>query len=372
MANNKKTTHILHTEWSNGWGGQEIRILAESQAFVEKGYGVTIASDPHGQLFERATDAGINTVPISMHKGIDLRALKKLIQIIRNHNIGIVHTHSSVDARYGGLAARITGRPVVRSRHLSTLIKRSPLSWLLYMKLADRVITSAESIRQEMIHRNRMSSEKIIAIPAGIDEKKFSLDRDLPDIRSKLGFSDSDFVIGVVAVIRSWKGHKHLIDAVNLLKNRIPNIRLLIVGDGPIRTEIEQKIVQDGLGDHALLTGHQVDPAPYIKAMDVAILPSYSNEATSQSLPQAMAMKRPVISTNIGGLPEVVIHEKTGLLVPPSDTESIATAIQRLFDEPKLRTELSESGYRHVLEHFTFSHMIDKTESVYRSILKPE
>jgi len=372
MNNHKETLHILHTEWSKGWGGQEIRILAESQAFIERGYSVTIAADPRSQLFERANKTGINTVPISMHKGIDLRALIKLVRVIRNHNIDIVHTHSSVDARYGGLAARLTSRPVVRSRHLSTLIKRSPLSWLLYMKLADRVITSAESIRQEMIHRNRMSSNKIVAIPAGIDEKKFSLDRDLPNIRSKLGLSDSDFIIGIIAVIRSWKGHKYLIDAINILKDHIPNIRLLIVGDGPIRKEIEQKIVQDGLVNHVFLTGHQADPPPYIKAMDIVVLPSYSNEATSQALPQAMAMKRPIIATNIGGLPEVVIHEKTGLLVPPRDVESIAATIQRLFDEPELRIQLANSGYRHILEHFTFSHMIDKTESVYRSILKPE
>lgn len=368
MANNKKTTHILHTEWSKGWGGQEIRILAESQAFTERGYSVTIASDPNSQLFKRATSAGINTVPISMHKGVDLRALVKLTKIIRDYNVNIVHTHSSVDARYGGLAARLTGRPVVRSRHLSTMIKRSPLSWLLYMKLADRVITSAESIRQEMIHRNRMSPNKIIAIPAGIDEKKFSLDRDLPDIRSKLGLSEGDFVVGIVAVIRSWKGHKYLIDAISLLKNHIPNIRLLIVGDGPIRTEIEQKIAQDGLAGHIILTGHQANPVSYIKTMDVVVLPSYSNEATSQALPQAMAMKRPVIATNVGGLPEVVINKQTGLLVPPSDAVSIAAAIKQLYDDPSLRQQLAANGYQHILQNFTFDNMINRTEEVYQSV----
>jgi len=369
MTNNK-TTHILHTEWSKGWGGQEIRILAESQAFIERGYSVTIASDPHSLLFERANKAGIHTIPISMHKGIDLRALIKLVQIIRNYNIDIIHTHSSVDARYGGLAARLTGRPVVRSRHLSTLIKRSPLSWLLYMKLADKVITSAESIREKMIHHNRMFSDNIIAIPAGIDEKKFSLNRDLPDIRPEVGFLDSDFVIGIVAVVRSWKGHKYLIDAVHQLKDHIPNIRLLIVGDGPIRTEMEQEVAQDDLNRHVIFTGHKVDPEPYIKAMDIVVLPSYSNEATSQALPQAMAMKRPIIATNIGGLPEVVIHENTGLLVPPHDAQAIANSIQRLYDAPDLRQELAVNGYHHIINNFTFTSMINKTADVYQSILR--
>jgi glycosyltransferase involved in cell wall biosynthesis len=238
------------------------------------------------------------------------------------------------------------------------------------MKLADRVITSAESIRQEMISRNKMNPEKIISIPAGIDEEKFNLNRDIPEIRSNLGFSDKDFVIGIVAVIRTWKGHKYLIDAIKILKNRIPNIKLLIVGDGPIRQEVEEKIKHDKLVNHVVLTGHQADPTPYIKTMDIVILSSYSNEATSQALPQAMAMKRPAIATNIGGIPEVVIHEKTGLLVAPHDSEAIATAIQRLYDNPDLKNKLAESGHKHILKYFTFNGMIKKTEAVYKTVTR--
>jgi len=104
-----------------------------------------------------------------MHKGLNISAIWQLVKIIKNEQINIVHTHSSVDHRLAGIAARISGKPIVRSRHLSTPISRSPISKALYMKLADRVITSGESIRQAMIKNNRMSSDLIISIPAGID-----------------------------------------------------------------------------------------------------------------------------------------------------------------------------------------------------------
>jgi glycosyltransferase involved in cell wall biosynthesis len=103
--------------------------------------------------------------------------------------------------------------------------------------------------------------------------------------------------------------------------------------------------------------------------MDIVVLPSYANEATSQVLPQAMAMKRPVISTNIGSLTEVVVNEQTGLTIPPRDTEALSLAILRLYGNKKLRHKLANEGYIHIQSNFTFDHMIESTEAVYRKLL---
>lgn len=362
---------LLHTEWSSGWGGQEIRILAESKAFRDRGATVYIATQPDGQLFAKAGDAGFEVIPVKMHKGLNLGAIVQLMGIIKSRQIDLVHTHSSVDHRLAGIAARLCGRPIVRSRHLSTPIKRSPFSKALYTRLADRVITSGQFIRDAMINYNGMPPEHIVSIPAGIDVAQFSLARSLPDIRSELGIAPDAFVVGIVGVLRSWKGHADLIQAVRLLGNEIPDLRLLIVGEGPQRAALENLIRETEMAHSVLMVGHQKDPAPYMKAMDVAVLPSYANEATSQVLPQAMAMRRPVITTNIGGLPEVVLHEKTGLLVPPRDSAALAAAILRLQRDPVLRRYLADEGYRHTQENFTFEGMIDKTQAVYEALLTP-
>lgn len=360
---------LLHTEWSSGWGGQEIRILAESKAFRERGVTVSIAAQPGGQLLRHASEEGFQVFPVHMHKGLNLSAIAQFVNIIRKHQIDLVHTHSSVDHRLAGIAARLTRRPIVRSRHLSTPIKRSPFSKALYTRLADRVITSGQFIRDAMVEYNGMPAEQIVSIPAGIDVEQFSLARELPDVRAELGISAGAFVVGIVGVLRSWKGHADLVQAVRLLKAEIPGIKLLIVGEGPQRGALETLIHETGQEDNVLMVGHQKDPAPYMKAMDVVALPSFANEATSQVLPQAMAMRRPVISTNIGGLPEVVLHEKTGLLVPPRDCKAIAAALLRLQQDPQLRQRLADQGYRHAQENFTFEAMIDRTEAVYRSLL---
>ena len=371
MAKRKTSTFtILHTEWSSGWGGQEIRILAESLAFKKRGILVKIAAQSNGQLIERAKKAGIEVFPIHMHKGLNISAIWQLVKIIKSEQINIVHTHSSVDHRLAGIAARISGRPIVRSRHLSTPISRSPISKALYMRLADRVITSGESIRQAMIINNRMSSEHIVSIPAGIDVNQFSLKRKMIDIRPLYKIPKESFIVGIVGVLRSWKGHHDLIVSIKNIRDKIPNLKLLIVGEGPQRKAIEQQIIESNLSDIVTLTGYQKDPAPFIKVMDIVVLPSYANEATSQVLPQAMAMKRPVISTNIGSLTEVVVNEQTGLTIPPRDTEALSRALLRLYGNKKLRHKLANEGYIHIQSDFTFDHMIESTEAVYRKLLQ--
>lgn len=370
MIKNKTSAFtILHTEWSFGWGGQEIRILAESLAFKNRGISVKIAAQPDGQLIDRAKKAGIEVFPVRMHKGLNISAIWQLVKIIKNEQINIIHTHSSVDHRLAGIAARICGKPIVRSRHLSTQISRSPISKALYMKLADRVITSGESIRQAMIKNNKMSSDHIVSIPAGIDTKQFSLQREMADIRPLFQIPRESFIVGIVGVLRSWKGHQDLIKATKHIRDKIPKLKILIVGEGPQRSAIEQQVIEDKLSDIIILTGHQIDPAPFMKAMDVVVLPSYANEATSQVLPQAMAMRRPVISTDIGSLPEVVINEKTGLSIQPRDIDALAGAIIRLYNNRELRKKLATAGYAHVQSKFTFDRMVDATEEVYQKLL---
>jgi len=361
--------HILHTEWSDGWGGQEIRILAESLEFIRRGHRVTIAAQPNSQLIQKAYESNVPVLCLEMNKGFNVKAIIKLVRFIKKNKVDIVHTHSSVDSRTGGIAGRIAGVKVVRSRHISIPVSKSKLTWFQYMKLADRVITSGEFIKNMLVSENKMLSSHIISAPAGADQERFSVSRDIENIKEKYNLDDHHFVVGMVSVLRSWKGHNYVINAFRELVNNIPNIRLLIVGDGPKKGEISDLIKKFSLDSHIILTGHQVDPVPFYKAMDVVILPSYAGEATSQTLPQAMLMGKPVISTDVGGLPEVVINNKTGLLVPPKDSKAIYDAILKIFSDKGLKNKLAENGRKHALNLFTFDKMIDTTQSVYVNLL---
>jgi glycosyltransferase involved in cell wall biosynthesis len=276
-----------------------------------------------------------------------------------------------VDARLCGLAARLEGRAVVRTRHLSTPIKPGLLARIGYMYLADRVITSGAAVRQAMIERNGFDPARIVAIPAGVDLRRFDPTRSIPDLRPRLGFGDGDFVVGIVAVLRSWKGHGYLIEAVDQLRDRIPGLRLLIVGTGPLAERLTTMVEESRLGHVVIFAGHQPDPVPYIAAMDVAALVSYAHEAFPQSLPQAMAMRKPVIGTAIPGIEEVVTDGETGLLVPARDASALAAAILRLYAEPDLREHLARQGRTHCVAELAFDRTIDRTIAVYRAALGP-
>lgn len=360
---------ILHTEWSEGWGGQEMRIVAESLAFQKRGYQMAIACQPDSLIRRRAEEAGVPVHVIAQRKGLRLGNVRKALRLLRAQRPDLVHTHSSVDAWNFGVAARLLGIPIVRSRHLSTSIRTGWSSRLVYMRLADCVITSGQAIKDTMVTRNRMQAERIVSVPAGIDERRFHPGVDPGPVMREFGLSESDFVVGIVAVLRNWKGHTYLIQAVSKLVRAGRPVKLLIVGEGPQEKNLRALIQAEGLDKTVLLAGYRKDVPNFIAAMDCMVLPSTENEATSQVLPQAMAMQVPVIATDVGGLSEVVINHDTGLLIPPRDVDAIADAIAWISDHPGEARELAERGYAHCLDNFTFDRMIDRTEQAYRSVL---
>ncbi len=348
-----------------------MRIVAESAAFRQKGYHMMIACNPESKIFKEAKPAGVPTIPFAIRHGMDLSALVRFWRVLREKNVDLVHTHSSPDAWVCGLAARLARVPVVRSRHLSTPISRHFSSYLLYMKLANRVITSGQFIKDALVRRNKMVAEKIVSIPAGIDVSRFLPGIDPTPVYKEFGLGTEDFIFGIVAVRRRGTGHRYLIEAVRSLVERGTPAKLLIVGAGPQEKNIRSQIRELKLEDRVLITGHRDDVPALMSAMHCVVLSSTDNEATSQVLPQALAMKVPVIGTSIGGIPEVVIHNETGLLVRPHDPKALSEALIWTYEHPEKAAAMAEQGYHRIHENFTFQKMIERTEQVYLNLLHP-
>jgi len=334
-----------------------------------RGHKMVIACQPGSRILQEAEAVGLPTNPMRIRKGLDVAGVAHCLRAIRAHRIDLVHTHSSPDAWSCGVAARLAGVRVVRSRHLSTPVKQTWSTRIVYGKLADRVITSGQAIRDHLIDIDALQAERIISIPAGIDVQRFAPVVDARAARRELGYTDIDYVVGIVAVLRSWKGHAHLIDAVHRLCTEGVPARLLIVGAGPQEDTLKRHIKELAMDNRVLMAGYRSDVPRLISAMDLAVLPSTQNEATSQALPQALAMKVPVIATAVGGLPEVVIAQQTGLLIPPADTEALYQAIRWAHFHRAEMTEMAEHGHAHVHANFTFEKMVDQTEAVYRDLL---
>ena len=170
--------------------------------------------------------------------------------------------------------------------------------------------------------------------------------------------------IGIVATLRSWKGHRYLVEAFAGLARK--DARLLMVGDGPGRDKLREQVARLGLGERVLMPGNQAEVTPWLQALDVFALPSYANEGVPQALMQAMAVGVPVISTPVGSIDELVRHEETGLLVPPQDVDALRAAIERLLAEPELAQRLAREARARVLSRCSRERMLDSMEAVFR------
>lgn len=313
---------VLHTESSPGLGGQEIRTLSEARWIAERGWRAILACQPGGRLHERAREAGIEAVALRMKAAWDAPAALRLASLIKGERVDIVHTHSSVDAWLGGVAARVARVPVVRTRHVSIRIRRG---WNpVYAWLADRVITSGEAIRSVVIGAG-VAADRVVAIPAGVNLDEFPFRARSEALAKSLGASSP--VIGSVAMFRGSKGHAHLLEAFACIRARYPQATLLLVGDGIRRGWVEGLAREAGLGQAVVFTGFRPDVAALLGVMDCFALASTRTEGVPQSLLQAFAAGVPVVASDVGGVPEVVSDGVTGLLVKPESAAELARAI---------------------------------------------
>lgn len=362
--------HILHTESSCGWGGQEIRILTEARGMLDRGHEVTIACPPEAPIFSAAHKHGIPVVaqPIARKKLGGIAALRQYLK--SQARVQVLNTHSSTDSWLSALACATLRRApvIVRTRHVSTRIgNNAPTRWL-YQRAAQHIVTTGEALRAQLVRDNGFDATRITSIPTGIDLVRYC-PMDKRAARTTLGLDTDAHYLGIVATLRNWKGHLYLLEALASLASQHPGWRLLMVGDGPLRQKYETMIANLGLREHVIMPGNREDVPLWLNSMDIFVLPSYGEEGISQSVMQAMACQLPVITTTVGALPEAVVDEETGLLVPPRDVVALKGAIDRLMRDAPLRVRLGGAGHKRAQTRFGLGLMLDGMEQVFRRAL---
>ena len=362
----KKSLAILQTEASLGWGGQERRILVEALAMRQRGHRTAFVCDPRGELYQRARLQNFPVTPLVFGGIKNLGAWVGLRRLLSRAAVDILNTHSSLDSWVGTLAWRsLRNRPLlVRTRHLSTRVRDNrPTRWLYQTPAA--IITTGKVTKDLLIERLGVPARRIFSIPTGVELAEFAPQEKSRELLAQLQIPADAFIFGSVAVLRSWKGHLDLLEAFHELLQQGARAFLLLVGEGPYRVVIEEKIAQLGLQHRVRLAGFRDQVAPWFALMDVKVLASYANEGVPQSLLQALAMARPVVGTTVGGIPEVIVDAETGLLVPPRDTRSLAQAMGRLMADPDYRRALGRRGRELVVEKFSMEQMAAEIEAVY-------
>ena len=349
---------ILHTEASNGWGGQEIRILSEAEWFRDQGYRIILANPQNGQLNAKARARGFEVFDIPFEKKTQLRDFFRVRKIIKDHTPDVIGTHSSVDSWVGLLAATLSHVPCrLRYRHISTPVHNNLFNRFQYTSLCDRIITTGECISGPLRESFHLSKEKVRTIFTGIIAPS-----DLPD--------RNESRLGMIAVLRSWKGHAYLIEAFDQIANHFPDHHLILAGNGP-QKHFQAQIDACKSKNRMHLIGHRENPWPVFRALDVAVLSSVKNEGIPQTGLQAMFAETPFLGTKVGGIPEIIEHMQTGFLVDPSDSRALADGLKTLLTDANLRNEIASQALHFAQTKATMDICGKEVESLVKACRKP-
>jgi glycosyltransferase involved in cell wall biosynthesis len=368
-ADARRPLTIVHTESSLGWGGQEIRILSEAAGMRRRGHRVRVYAAHRSRLAEEAArfDVPVVVLPIGRKLPTGLVAMKRALG---DDAPDIVNSHSSTDSWLAALACRmLTPRaPVlVRTRHVSVPVHNDAATRWLYRRAAARTVTTGEALRATLIRDNGLDPDRVDSVPTGIDAARYG-HLSKRDARVSLGLPQDVPLVGIVATLRSWKGHRYLVDATARLARR--DARLLIVGDGEQRADLVAQVDEAKLGDRVMFAGQQNDVAPWFAALDVFALPSYANEGVPQALLQAMFAKVPCVTTDAGSIPEIARDGDTATIVAKEDAAALAAGIDKLLADPVLATAQAQRAHAFVSGRYTESAMLDRMEAVFRRALE--
>jgi glycosyltransferase involved in cell wall biosynthesis len=330
--------------------------------------------------FDEQITVDLSETPLEVYKIGKLygpQALKECLRLrsyLKRHRIDVVHAYNFYANVFAIPAARLARVPVVLAS-----IRDTGEIWTanqravnrMACRLADRVVVNAETIKRGLVEEG-YPPEQIVVVQNGIICPPL---RDGQDrlLHRELGLSREDVLIGVVCRIARVKGLEYFLDAAPDIIARIPQAKFVIIGDNSFnpeyREELKQQTVRLGLQDRIIFTGFRLDVQNILSSLAVSVLPSLK-EGLSNALLESMAAGVPVVATNVGGNPEVVIDGETGLLVPSKNPAALAEAICRILLTPGLRQAFGQAGRRRVLEQFSNERMIRTVERLYGDLLE--
>jgi glycosyltransferase involved in cell wall biosynthesis len=314
-----------------------------------------------------------------VHPLKDFIALRKLEKILREQKPDIVHTHSGKAGILGRIAATRAGVPIIihhihgpsfgnfqgaTANFIFTAAEKRAA------RVTDHFFCSANAMTRLYLAAGIGRPEQFTRIFSGFDLKPFLNATNDLSLRRQLGLDKNHFVIGKIARIFKLKGHADLLDAFARIVPQIPNARLLFVGDGALRGEIENRVRALGLDGKVVFTG-LVPPgevAHYVGIMDCLAHFSY-REALSRALPQALAAGKPVVAYDFDGADEVCLENETGFVVRTGDTAAAAQRLMQLASDPELRKRFGQTGQKYVRDNFSIEKMVDDQYTVYRILL---
>jgi len=366
--------HVLQMIDGLNVGGAEMLLRELAPGLQRRGYRVSVAYSTPGPLAADLQAQGLPLTRLPRLARVDPLLLGRMVRLMRQDPPPILHTHLFKSDFHGRPAARLAGVPVVISTlHNSDPWARKPILGALYAanaRLADRLIAVSNEVRAYYLEHTHIRPEQVITVDNGVDTRRFAGQEAAgQQVRSALGLASRAVVFGAIGRMKPQKDHASFLQAAAMIYRQLPQARFLLIGDGPLRGELEAQARQLGLGEAVIFTGLRSDIPALLAAMDVLVFSSRW-EGLPVTLLEGMAAARPVVATAVDGIRTVSIPGETALLVPPDDPQALAQACLRLGSDLHLARRMGQAGRARVIEHYSIDAMIDRVAQVYSSLLQ--
>lgn len=358
----------IHIDTARTWRGGQNQALLTVKGLRALGHPTMLVAHPEGELRRRAPQ-DTDLVPLAPRFEIDFHAAWKLARIIRAFNPSLLHAHDPHGVALAALALgfRMPWPPplLVASRRVDFKLAGHALSRAKYRQV-DRFVCASGAIARILEHGG-VEPDRIVTVHEGVDLQHVA---DAPPVSIHETFwlpHGAPVVLNVAALV-PHKGQRYLVDAFADVVRAIPDARLVILGQGELHESLTRQVHHLGLDKHVVLPGFRTDVLSLMKTADMFVMSS-TMEGLGTSLLDAMACARPIVATETGGIPEVVVHEETGLLVAPRDADSLADAMITLLKDETRARQYGAAGYERVHRRFSVEHMVRETVAVYETLI---
>ena len=336
-----------------------LRVIAHLAQMGHRVIVVTKRDTPLRAEIEKLQSPNIQLHAWHTHGKIDPVTLGKLCRLVHDERVDVINTHLTTASWQGALAGKITGVPSVAVVHAT-----DRKTWFQH---ADYLIAVSSGVKEALIEQG-IDPEKIEVLYHGIDLDQYVAPLSTDEAKTRLGLPKGARTVGVVASLIPRKGHRFLLEALKNMEATTGPVHALFAGEGALEEELRGQVREMGLAERTHFLGFRRDIPEIVCALDAFVLPSLK-EGLSIAVMEAMALEKPVVCSEIAGLPEVVRDGYTGFLVPPGDSAALQVALEKLFGDEELRQQLGHNARRFLEEHFEQSACLDAMEAYFRRIV---
>lgn len=372
-----RVMHLLNTEVR---GGIEEGVLSLLRNLNRERFATALACprrliDAYGHdLDELGVD--VYSIP-AVSRPYDIGGMLRLARVLRSAAPDVLHTHLFTMSLCAAPLAKAYGvRVVIESCRIREGWRRGIWKHHFVDRLVNRCvdvnIAISESLKRYLVEEKGFPARKVVLIRNGRELSRVvaAPRRDAAALRNELGLDSRGPVIVVPARLEFPKGHRHLLDALPKVIENYPNLSVVLVGDGSLRMEIESQIARLALREHVCMTGYRRDVYDLVRLGDLVVLPSLF-EGLPLAAIEAGALGKAIVATSVDGTPEVVLHGKTGWLVPPANPDELASGICKLLADDELRNQMGARAREYVTQEYSFDRLVDQTEQLYARLCEP-